>query len=493
MATGLRRVELDDGDDTSRGDLAPGDGRRRPRGRRRGRAALIAVGVVVAVVAALVAGQAVLDGRRDAADAELAARYADVPGVVAPFGPDLHVLWTAAPGTASVVHSGVLHDDVVVGVERTEDGVELVGVAAEDGRRRWAVPRVVDGTDAPPQQPGVTETDGFVVGTQTWCAEGAPGGDVVCGAGLGQHIGLPPRGSVVWVVDPADGTVRSTAPAVDGEHVLVLGDLLVRARGLAAGGSAATTDLPEVWQVVATDAETGASRWTWTSPVTQSTEAFAVWPFESLSAADDLLVVRGRGITWLLSADGEVVASAVQAADEQYERTRDGRLQPSVATVEGDDGLLSQQAPADPAVDDGTLEGVALVLRGTLDGGVLSARAGDAERWRVPEVRMTLAVLDDRVLVRTFDGLALLDGEDGATLWSVETGVDGDAFATDGRTVLVQGGDVLRAYDLATGRPVWERTLDDVGITDEVTSVGVAPGLRRLVVSRASGAETVLG
>ncbi|AEE46867.1 PQQ-binding-like beta-propeller repeat protein [Cellulomonas fimi] len=491
MATRMRRVELDD-EGTAPGDPTPSRGRRE-RVRHRRRAALVAMTGVAVVAATLLGGQAVLDRRREAADAELAARYAGVPGVVAPFGEDLRVLWTAAPDTSATLRTGVLLGDVLVGATETDEGVELVGLGADDGRRRWAVPMPVDATEVPPLQPGVAGADGFVVGAQPWCAEGAPGGDVVCGVGLGQHVGLPPRGSVVWVVDPADGTVRSTAPAVDGEHVLVLGDLLVRARGTTADGGPATTDRPEAWQVVATDAETGAPRWTWTSPSSPSTESFVEWPFEAVTAAGDELVLRGSGADWLLSASGALAGSVAPDDAHQYERARDGRLVPVTATVQGDDGLLTTEELADPEVDDGTLEGVALVLRSTFDGGMLSARAGDEDRWSVPEVRMPLAVLDGRVLVRTFDGLALLDGQDGSRLWSVATGVDGDAFATDGRTVLVVGGDVLRAFDLATGRPAWERTFGDVGITGDVAGVRVESGVRRLVVSRTSGEELVVG
>src|SRR4051812_46579179 len=101
--SGMREVELD--------DAGPSEAPVEQAVRSGGRWWWFAGGAVLAV-ATLLGAQAVLDTRQRAAEA----RFADVPGVVAPVGADVRVAWRPPDALAELVVQGVQADGAFVGL-----------------------------------------------------------------------------------------------------------------------------------------------------------------------------------------------------------------------------------------------------------------------------------------------------------------------------------------------------------------------------------------
>lgn len=524
MARGLQEVELDDGDAVPgpgaavAGSTAAADpaGPPRPRARRR---LVVVVGALVVGALALAGTQRVLDARRVVADDALAARFADATGVVAPFGADLH----AEP----VPDRPYLAQDATVQVGSTfvtlltdpGDGrATFVALDAADGTERWstaaALERPQPGTTpywfaAEPDvvgEPGAqARLDALLEsaagqGGDRWCAR-VPGDAafVVCGAEVGTPFAGAPLTTTWWVLDVADGTVKRTGSTGPGSWVLPLDDVLVQVEGARADGSAESS-APQRWTVEATDLVSGDVRWTWTTPDggrdgarawsgLLGTGAGDVFPqVDVVRAAGGRVLVAVAGTGWVLDRDGTLVADVPVPEDGGLVLARHGGAVPRLATVDADDGLVQQEAPVAVPTDDGTLGDTDFATRVALSTTELVARTVDGtQRWATDRARLPLAVLDGDVLVRTYDGVARLDGADGSVVWSAETGVDGDLAVTDGRTVLVRVGDALRALSWESGRTGWERTFADLGLAGTVHALDVVPGMRALVAHTPDG------
>ncbi|MFC0715936.1 PQQ-binding-like beta-propeller repeat protein [Cellulomonas biazotea] len=501
MARGMQRVELHDDQDA---DPTPPVAVR-PAVRRARRRLLAAGALAVVATLVLVGTQQVLDQRRRAADAALAVRYADVSGVVDPFGADLQVAWRTDGTTAGAARATAGAGDVVVGVDRVgPDDLVVVGVDRDDGTLRWSTPVRLD---RPPQRderpywvdPSLDPVDvGALLDEMaqgvgdTWCVPTS--GErtlVVCGARRGRGDVPVPFATSVWVLDPDDGTEVRNLLMRTGVWVRPLGDVLVSVRGMTAAGEPAVDEQPTHWSVEGLDLATQQSRWSWTSPPVAGDAVVPEVTFSEPSAGR--VLVRVGDTAWVVDADGVLVDEATVADEQGAVLARNGDVRPLTLRTSDDDGLARTEQPATVEVDDGTLPELSLAVRTGLDDTALVARSADGtEQWLTAGVRLPLAVLDGRVLVRTFDGLALVDGNDGSRVWSTRTGVDEDSVATDGRTVLLRTGNRLQALSLESGRPQWHRTFQELGLGRAGTEIDVAPGLRRVVVRTQQSDAAVL-
>jgi hypothetical protein len=459
---------------------------------------------------AVVGGQRVLDARHDAADSAVADRYADALGVVEPFDESLHA--EPGPDAAVALDSTVRVGGTVVGLKRDGTGWHVVGLEPDDWSTRWStgVELVVaspddrpywleDGTlsDFARAAAGMDVHDFVSVPSDSWCTAAGPDRtSAVCGIQTGGVLQQAPLSTTWWLVDVTTGDVLRTFSTVSTTWIHPVGDVLVHVRGVTVDGGTAGTDPPVGWEVEGTDPRTGEVRWTWAVAPSDDTATPTPWldpswPYPEVTydpSGGGRVLIRLGATAWLLGVDGTVLDEVTVADGNRVTPGRNGRVVPDYGTVTGDDGLVRQEQGFPVPVDDGSLADVAFVSRSELAERELYARGADgADRWGSRLARIPLAVLDGDVLVRTFSGVARLDGTDGAVVWSVDVGADGDLAVTDGRTVLVRVGSSLRAMSWSSGVVRWERPLADLGVHGEVHDLGVAPGLRRLVASVDTG------
>lgn len=427
-------------------------------------------GVAVLAAAVLVVTQTVLDARERA---ELA-RFAAVPGVVAPVDSSVQVLWRPSEALSGLVLGGVPSDGAFVGLSITDDGgQEIVSVDQRTGDVRWSTPMF--GPDASL----ALSLDRRSAGR---CAPSAAH-QIACLVSNGfQHFDkagsptvVPATITRVVVVDTRDGSVVADNRTPAATSMAVLRGLVV----LSAPGA----------EVTARDLLTGEVRWRYTprsagEDLSQAAFTSAVQVF----SAGDLVGVTNPG--WsvaLLNASGDLVREPVPAlAGYRYgatagilallSTTESGQVRSTLVRTGREDVDLPGTY-LDVTVDDGSVPDLVLTSDAALRG--WDARTG-ARRWSSDEVAMGSAlVLQGRVYVPTRTGTVALDGRTGDIVWRstlTPLHVPG-TLVTDGSALLVADDPVagqqrsqLVAYDLGDGHALWSAPLPD-GIRSS-TSVG---------------------
>ena len=465
-------------------DAAPAVEPARPEPRR-GRIRWWSIAVVGAVALAVLVGtQTVLDTRQRAADA----RFAAVPGVVAPVGPTVRVTWRPPDALSGLVLAGVVADGAFVGLSVADDGSQaVVAVDQRTGDVRWSTQVFgADGSRA-------LWLDRRVAGR---CALAAAHELACLVSNDFRHFdraSSPPvvraTDTRVVLVDTRDGRMVADRVAPGATSMAVLPGLAV----LGTPGRGVTGQ----------DLLTGAERWRYTPPsagedLSQAAFTSAIQVF----AAGDLVGVTNPG--WsvaLLDATGELVRKPVPAvAGYRYDQatgtlallstTESGQVRTTIVRTGRDVDLPGTYL--DVSVDDGSVPD--LVLTSDVVLRAWDVRTGRA-RWTSDETASGPAlVLGGRVYVSTMTGTVALDGRTGAIVWrsTVSPGHAPGSLATDGRTILVADQPVagserseLVAYGLGDGRPVWQAPLPD-GIRSS-TAVG------RVLLGLTADGAVVLG
>ncbi|GEA87395.1 PQQ-binding-like beta-propeller repeat protein [Cellulomonas cellasea] len=472
-----------------------------PSPRRRVRTRTV-VAAGVALAAGLVGTQAVLDARERA----LYARFADVPGVVAPLSPDLEVLWRADQAEVTVLWADHEVDGLRLGAWFDEAGTPTaVALDPRTGERAWAVPLgepepVVRVEAGPVWVPCdlVEEGPALLVCLVPSAHRPAEPGELLDGP-------LPADRAELVVLDAATGEVVRRAPDEVGTGMAVLGDLVVTAR---------VRDDDSI-VVRGSDARSGDVAWTTeTEPGTASGDRATVLGTGApqLGRVGDVVLVQAGAGGARVDADGTVVATFRPTAEDlgtvrvthagSDVREGEGTAEDERAgTVESEasDGTLVTSArghvlrhglgggttyllrdggtrtalpggfPLQVGLDDGSEPDLLLVPDHTRGVDAWDTRTGRT-RWSRPDLPLSEAVvLDGRLYVAAVDtGVVAVDLSDGTTLWSTARTPRTPRFAalpnpqllTDGRVLAVVGqrageAPTMQAYALADGRPLW--------------------------------------
>ncbi|MBB2925302.1 PQQ-binding-like beta-propeller repeat protein [Cellulomonas cellasea] len=451
----------------------------RPRAGRRPswlRPRTLVAGVLV-VAAGLAGTQAMLDARERAAYA----RFADVPGVVAPLSPDLGVLWRPDAEQTDVLWSG-LQDagGLSVGARFDEAGApSAVALDPRTGDVAWSVPLgdadpVLAETLILPRVPCDVSDDGLLA-----CLVGSAYGPATPGEGSvegGEPAPVPGRAELV-VLDASDGAVVRRAPEEVGTTLHALGDLVVTAR----------VEPDASIAVRALDARSGDEAWTHTTPPGTATPSDAevggdVAPFVT-PVGDGVLVHAGDGGV-RLAADGTVEATYAPGTDGDEDaaltvarghvlRQSDSAGAAELLADDGTGGAMPPGFPHQLSVDDGT-EPDLLLLPSRSGNGLDGWDARTSRlRWSRPDVPYSdAAMLDGTLYVANAGGAVALDPADGTTRWTSEAPPAGSSLAvsstasllTDGRVLgvvgqRVSGPPVVLAFTLSDGRLAWTAEL----------------------------------
>ncbi|WP_028045207.1 PQQ-binding-like beta-propeller repeat protein [Cellulomonas sp. URHE0023] len=415
--------------------------------------------VAVVAVALLAGTQELLDTRQRAAEA----RFATIPGVVRPVGPDVRIAWQPPVALAGLVREGIAADGAFVGLSVAGNGSQaVVAVDQRTGDVLWST--TLFGPDA-------SRALSLDRRTADQCAR-ATEHRLACLVSNGyQHFDrasspeiVPATSTRVVVLDTRDGRIVADRPVTDVTSMAVFPGLAVlgaRDRG-----------------VTAQDLLTGEERWRYLPPsagvdLSQAALTSSVKVF----AAGDLVGVTNPG--WsvaLLDASGAVVRPPVPAvAGYRYDKvagvlallstTESGQVRSSIVRA----GLDTVDLPGtylEVSADDASLPDLVLTADGMLRG--WDARTG--QPWWTSQETATgpAVVLRGRVYVPTMTGIVSLDGRTGSLSWrsAVTPGHVPGALATDGSAILVADQPVagsdrseLVAYDLDDGHPLWRAPL----------------------------------
>ncbi|GGB92520.1 hypothetical protein GCM10010972_01510 [Cellulomonas carbonis] len=435
---------------------APSDGRSARGGRRTGSGprpltraptAARAASALVLVAAVLAGAQAVEDHRA----AERAARFAVMPGTVAPLDRPLVESWSVT-GVAGVTRVGRLAL-VTSADDRTVRAVDVV-----DGRTAW---RLATGGPAPAERClGDRSTDAVEV---LVCFRGRSGG------------GAPGTVTAV-VVDASDGSVLAQRPTHLPSHgaAMVGGDLVTvqqRDRVLDVRRTDAVTRA-EVWAARidlagGRQSGSGAGRvrvehgvvvveGATTGVLDAATgRVLGVWHADGWTASPLQPALDGADVRvgtngWAVS--GEAAAGRRSSAATWFDRT--GR---PVATLDG--------ALVEPEVSDGSLPEVVLTARPDTRELVATDVAAGRELWRARAAGTALLRRDGAAVVAGAGRVASVDLRTGDARWdaAVPGVVPAGGSVTDGSTVVVvverSGRARLVALDLDTGSVRWEAPL----------------------------------
>lgn len=454
----------------NRADRSAGVGADATTGGRRRLAGRWVVLLGAAVVGGLLVTQAVLDARERA----VLARYADVPGVLAPVDGTIDVLWRLDALTAPLLYDAVHVDGLLVGGRFEASGAQTaVALDARTGEVAWSTRLAATDTDV--RSP---ESDGSV----PCSGDGAPTDDpvltcLVLGTDPDGVAGTAPRPAELVALDARSGSVLRRTPASPTLGLRAVGATLVTA----------DVDPDGTLRVDALDPRSGEPVWTFaTPPGAADPAAGAPW---LTSTVDGEALVQVSSGAWLLDAHGALRTAAqldadVQSADQVVTRLRSGRLaittylaQAYTTRLLDEDGRPVATIPAAGAsisADDGSTPDVLL-----LAGADEVPHAWDAVTGAPAWEDETLASGSGVVLDGTYYGrgtggaLAAVRLSDGATLWrSTADGVTGstaDTYGnpvmTDGRSILVpvrRGEDfLLEAYARDDGRREWSTPLPD--------------------------------
>ncbi|GAA3794951.1 outer membrane protein assembly factor BamB family protein [Cellulomonas soli] len=495
----MAEIELVEDDDPPRTpDASPAD--HGPRSSRLRRLRWIAAGAVGVLAVGVVGTQLVIDARQRA----LAARYADVPGVLAPLRPDLTVLWRTAPDepqTDGFAPRIAVGDVVMRGTASGVGTITLDGVDAATGDPLWAQTVSV---------PGATASDDPLVSPQISCAATAlyrrefggpvtPGpvdvdGTAICvvttltlmvetrfdNASSNQFSA---GYTTLLVVDTVTGEVAERADLPYGTYASPLPDGYV-------------TKVPDVlpdpsWEsidVVPTVAST-ISRYTWG-------EQDPRWSFRTepldlvdngwLSATEDgrRMSVSVGSTAWLVddrtgafldtrgAADtdatgGQRWASYGLLPDDATLVTTsgsDGSSSTTLVTRDGEHVDLDDLSTVQAYPDDGSTAGLLLARVQDPDTGVGALTAIDLgtgeQAWTSKaEVSWSIVVLDGIVYSLAMDTLWAVDASDGSVLWSTHLQHTEGWLLTDGSVAVVSADGRLDAYDLGSGAVAWSAAI----------------------------------
>lgn len=403
-------------------------------------------GMLVVVLATTVAAD-----RRDAA--RLAALRA-VPGILAPVEGDLAEVWRAEDllwlGPREV-------DGRLIGSAGYRDGsVDVVAVDPETGTTAWTA---------------LARGPGTVAG---WIQCALPKGLVVTCVVVDEVIitaestagyAYSPAKSRLFVVDAATGAVLADRPIEASSVVAALDDDLVISH----------VDANGYLVVRRTDARGAVDRWKVTSP--------APLPLDDTKqrrarlTVTDGAVVLEAGSTWVLSGQGDLLASWTPGATTELGRRAE--VLPGPLLAEPVDGVRSLARtrirdlgsgrsfvaagkPVDVELTDGTLPG--LVLLRSMDRNQLLAYdlTSGVPRWDLAGVADEAIVVGGYVIRAENGQLQAIEGSTGSTLWSTPVDrVTRGPLVTDGRLVMLtrrsaDGEVVLAAYGLDDGRLRWQ-------------------------------------
>ncbi|WP_309134006.1 PQQ-binding-like beta-propeller repeat protein [Cellulomonas sp.] len=479
----LRDVELVE-DEPERPDGPDEGGPARPWLRRHPRAVgALAVGLVLAV--AVAGGLEVRARQQDAARVEA---LQGVPGVLRPLDPALPVDVsvsrsyedaTALPVAVHALLAGVAAGDVVVAGMWDPDGVDVVGVGAEDGRERWRTP-IAPPPDLPAPEsrwvwctaygrlpwqpaPAVPAGRGPVACTAEWLPPSAPAAD---GSMTAQS-----RTSLLEV-DPVDGRVLHRVELPPGRSVARAPD----------GWVTATAEDGTV--VVESLAGDGTSRWRTVLDVPGGDPVLGAGEFFGVLVDEERVLVQAEGGAWVLAAqDGAAVGTVADAGAGMARLLPGGRLLLEDATPSGaprgvlhlPDGTshdLDGEELVQPALDDGSLGDVLLTTdRGDGLGveGRVTLRGPDGEALWSAQGRPAdgALVVDGTVVVLDGTHLRRLDGQDGDERWSapLPRRVGAGQLLTDGRVLLLGTNTGVDAWTY-DGAHAWSAALQRDG--DEV-------------------------
>ncbi|WP_426594307.1 PQQ-binding-like beta-propeller repeat protein [Cellulomonas sp. McL0617] len=461
------------------------------------------------VVAGLVGTQAVLDARERSRIEALA----KVPGVVAPAGPDIGVIWRAPAELGPVLQYGAEVDGLLVGGVSGTDGVRVLALDPDTGASRWST--AVTLPTAHPQPDGRLPTSAVI------CTQ-IPHGDRPLAGCLSQQfgeniVGLPDQ--TIWVLDPTDGDVLSTRTVTGTSGVTFTRDAVVVASRVDAAGAPARADASSVrWNVAATDALDGTSLWSYTTPAVDvlgredgPAGADASGGASMTTSGDDHVVLSVDTGAWILDDGGRLVRAVPLGPGSWIQGARAGAYVLSAYTASGTysgelilaDGTSApiDQTAAWLAVDDGSAPDVVLTA-GDGPTGVYGLSGRDVATgktlWHDDDTVNTALLLHGVVYIATLDGISAVDARTGRVRWIAKLDHQFREMSTDGRYLLVPGrGISLDAYSLADGSHAWSADLRDAVTQGSPTQTaqGFQPSGRepRMFVWMNDGSVAVLG
>lgn len=416
--------------------------------------------VPVAAALAVVGWQLVGERRAEA----VADRLRATPGVIGTtVAPPLEIVAVASDEAASVLLTGTTAPDgLVVGLVPGDATAPATVLAVDPGTGTavWRVDVLGPAPDRALVRSGdcTDGTDGR--GGALWC--------VVTDSRADDGTAVSTRLVEVDLAGRAVAAARDLDPGVD---AVVAGDLLVVATGS-----------PDAVRLTASDARTGAGRWTAEVP-----EPRAVGFAGGLSRAGGHVLVGAASATWAVdAATGALEAGGAGVAVVRGDRLVD--VQGSSRTLlRGTDGTVTGEADGQVAVmapDDGSAPDVLVsdVVDGSLQGLVRGVDAtSGAVRWERPAdgaARTNRLLLDGVLYGSGATSVWAVDAASGAPRWTAQGATPGEDFRlmTDGRHLLRvervgSGGSVLAAYDLRSGDRAWETPLSE-GVTSLWTRDG---------------------
>ncbi|GAA3794959.1 hypothetical protein CSO01_24440 [Cellulomonas soli] len=494
----MEPVELveDDGSHGRRGPAVapaartPGDGAADPAspgpaipGTRTRRLRRMALGTVAVLVVGLVATQAVVDAR----ERSRVARFADVPGVLAPLSPDAQVLWRLDPSTEPLFATWsvpVSVGDVLLGGALDDDGTVTLGALDPDtGAELWTQQLPLPGgrqlptsvvpgwVGCAPRSSPDPQVEASLTGTAA-CVVENPTAEfrLLDDDGAAQEVAVPT--STLLSIDAGTGEVieRLDLPAGTSVHPVNGGYVTLTPDVVPDPAWRSSADVPAGGVTVERhDWGSAGPRWTFHAALPAGTA------FTSAAADGDgqTVTVSVAGQTWILDdADGSLregpdggggyllLLRSLPGGGVLTSWSQDGVDRTSLLTADGDTRDLVGLSALAPNPDDGSASDVVLLVEGA-DGApgpivAVDPRTGE-QRWRSATVAVERSgfVLDGVVHTLVGTTLQAVDASDGSVLWQVQVPRAGGTLFTDGSVALVVAQGRLDAYDLRDGRARW--------------------------------------